>query len=576
MYLGFSAVKNRKEIVFVSICAFCLSSPVIAQTTPPIPSGNKPNPNIERFPQPLPTPQPLPPSEQPTISPPPTPTPTPEQPDVSIPVRKIEVTGSTILTQDEIAPITKPFEGRSVTLTELQGVADKITQLYVNRGYITSRAIVGEQTISNGVVIITVIEGSLEKVEIEGTRRLNPGYVRSRVKLGAGTPLKADKIEDQLRLLREDPLFTNVEATLKPGTNVGQSILVVKVKEANAISGYVGVDNYSPPGVGSERFGGVVSYRNVTGIGDEFITSYYRSTTGGSNSFDFIYRVPLNPMNGTLQLRYSPTDSKITEAPFSQFDITGDSQLYEISYRQPLIRTPREEFALSLGFAAQDGQNFVEGIPTPLSLGPDNEGNSKTRVLKFGQDYIKRDSQGAWGLRSQFNFGLDVLDATDNSGSVPDGSFFSWQGQVQRVQRLGRDNILIAQGDIQLTPDALLPSQQFLIGGGQSLRGYRQNARAGDNGFRVSLEDRIALVRDTAGQPNLQLAPFVDMGAVWNAANNSNPNQNFLASAGLGLIWEPVPRLVMRFDYAVPFVDLSDRGNNAQDRGFNFSVNYNF
>jgi hemolysin activation/secretion protein len=565
-----------KGVTFQLIGSYFIlvASPVIAQTSP-IPAGNKPNPNIERFPQPLPTPQPLPPSEEPTISPPPTPTPTPEQPDVSIPINKIEVTGNTILTQDEIASITKPFEGRSVTLKELQDVADKITQLYVNRGYITSRAIVGEQTISNGVVQITVIEGSLEKVEIEGTRRLNPGYVRSRVKLGAGTPLKADKIEDQLRLLREDPLFTKVEATLKPGTNVGQSILVVKVKEANAISGYVGVDNYSPPGVGSERFGGVVSYRNVTGIGDEFITSYYRSTTGGSNSFDFIYRVPLNPMNGTLQLRYSPTDTKITEAPFSQFDITGDSQLYEISYRQPLIRTPREEFALSLGFAAQNGQDFLNGVPYSFSRGTDR-GNSKTRVLKFGQDYIKRDSQGAWALRSQFNFGLDVLDATDNSGSVPDGSFFSWQGQVQRVQRLGRDNILIAQGDIQLTPDALLPSQQFLIGGGQSLRGYRQNARAGDNGFRVSLEDRIALLRDTDGQANLQLAPFVDMGAVWNAANNPNPNQNFLASAGLGLIWEPIPRLVMRVDYAVPFVDLSDRGNNAQDRGFNFSVNYNF
>ncbi|MGJ5676369.1 MAG: ShlB/FhaC/HecB family hemolysin secretion/activation protein [Nostochopsis sp.] len=574
IYLRFSGVKNRKEIGLVDICAFCssiaascLSSPVIAQTTLPIPSGNKPNPNIERFPQPLPTPKPLPPNEQRTIPPPPTPT--PEQPDISIPVRKIEVTGSTLLTQDEIASITKPFEGRSVTFKELQGIADKITKLYTDRNYITSRAIVGEQTISNGVVKITVIEGSLEKVEIQGTRRLNPAYVRSRVKLGAGTPLRADKIEDQLRLLREDPLFTNVEATLKPGTKVGQSILVVKVKEANAISGYVGVDNYSPPGVGSERFGGVVSYRNVTENGDEFITSYYRSTTGGSNSFDFIYRVPLNPMNGTLQLRYSPTDSKITEAPFSDFNITGDSQLYEISYRQPLIRNPREEFALSLGFTAQNGQDFLNGVPYSFSEGPDL-GNSKTRVLKFGQDYIKRDSQGAWALRSQFNFGLDVLDATTNSGSVPDGSFFSWQGQVQRVQRLGRDNILIAQGDVQLTPDALLPSQQFLIGGGQSLRGYRQNARTGDNGFRVSLEDRIALLRE------MQLAPFVDMGAVWNATNNSNPNQNFLASAGLGLIWEPVPRLVMRFDYAVPFVDLSDRGNNAQDRGFNFSVNYNF
>ncbi|WP_315789837.1 POTRA domain-containing protein [Fischerella sp. JS2] len=150
------------------IFTFCLlNSGAIAQTTP-VPTDTKPNPNIDCFPQPLPPSE----EQQPTVPVPP-PTSTPEQPNVSIPVSKIEVVGSTILTQDEIAAITKPFEGRSVTLKELQGVADSITQLYLNQGYLTSRAILGEQTITNGVVKILVIEGSLEKIEIEGTRRLN-------------------------------------------------------------------------------------------------------------------------------------------------------------------------------------------------------------------------------------------------------------------------------------------------------------------------------------------------------------------------------------------------------------------
>ncbi|MUG91341.1 BamA/TamA family outer membrane protein [Scytonema sp. UIC 10036] len=555
-----------------------VASPAQAQTLP-VPPGDKPNPNIDRFPQPLPTPQPLPPRDsQPIIPTPSPPAPIPEQPPISIPVRQIEVTGSTVLSQDEIATITKPFEGRSVTLKDLRGVADSITQIYLNQGYITSRAVLVDQEITNGVVKILVIEGSLEKIEVQGNRRLNSSYIRRRIKLGAGKPLRASKLEDQLRLLKADPLLTNVEATLKPGTDLGQSILSVRVTEAKAINGFVGVDNYSPPSVGSERFGGVISYRNLTGIGDELSASYYRSTTGGSNSFDFIYRVPVNAMNGTLQLRYAPTDSKITEPSFSRFNITSDSELYEISYRQPLIRTPRDEFALSLGFAVQDGQNFLEGVPTPFSQGPDEQGNSKTRVLKFGQDYIKRDSKGAWAIRSQFSFGLDVLDATINSDPTPDGRFFSWLGQIQRVQLLGRDHLLVAQADVQLTPDSLLPSQQFVIGGGQSLRGYRQNARAGDNGFRLSVENRIALQRNATGQPNLQLAPFIDIGEVWNASGNPNKvsTQTFLASVGLGLIWEPLTHFLIRLDYAYPFVDLSDRGDNAQDEGFYFSVGYGF
>ncbi|KAM3114575.1 ShlB/FhaC/HecB family hemolysin secretion/activation protein [Phormidesmis sp. 146-33] len=559
----------------VILAVFAMSAPTIAQTEP----TTLPNPSLDRFPQPIPSPQPLPPSDQQPTLPTPTPTPTAPEPTapVTIPVRKIEVTGSTILKPGDITPITTPIEGRSVNLEELRTVADAITQLYLNRGFITSRAVLVDQAIVEGVVQIRVVEGSLERIDIEGTQRLKPSYVRSRVQLGAGVPLNKDRLEDQLRLLKSDPLFDNVEASLRPGTGLGQSILTLRVKESQAVNGYIGVDNFSPPSVGSERLGAVLSYRNPTGLGDEVSVSYFRSLQGGSNVFDFNYRVPVNAMNGTVQLRVSPSKSRIIASDFAAFDIRSNTTLYEVSYRQPIIRTPREELALSLGFAFQDGQTFLfNDTPFPFGIGPDADGNSQTRVLKFGQDYVRRDPQGAWALRSQFSLGLDVFDATTNNDPVPDGRFFSWLGQIQRVQRLGNNHLLIAQADVQLTPDSLLPSQQFVIGGGQSLRGYRQNARSGDNGFRLSLEDRIAILRDASGVPTLQLAPFIEAGSVWNKSSNPNKltNETFLAAAGLGLIWEPAPRFVVRLDYAIPFVRLTDEGNNAQDKGFFFSVGY--
>ncbi|MBE9211473.1 ShlB/FhaC/HecB family hemolysin secretion/activation protein [Plectonema cf. radiosum LEGE 06105] len=547
-----------------------LSSPAIAQTP-----QDKPNPNLDRFPQPIPNPQPLP-TEEPTISPPEVETIPEQDSNITIPVTKIEVTGNTLFNSD-IENILKLNQNRNLTLTELRTIADAITKLYLQKGYITSRAVLADQEIKNGVVQIRVIEGSLEKIQVEGNRRLNSAYIRSRIKLGAKTPLNQIDIENQLRLLRVDPMLSNIEATLQPGNNLGESILVVKIEEAPQFNPFFGVDNYSSPSVGSERFGGGFNYRNLTGIGDEFTASYYRSTTGGSNVFDVNYQVPVNPKNGTIRLRYAPSDSKITAPEFADFDITSDSQLYEVSYRQPLTRTPSEEFALSLAFTLQNGQTFLGGTPTPFGEGPDSQGNSRTRIVKFGQDYIKRDLQGAWGLRSQFNLGLDIFDATVNSDSQPDGRFFSWLGQIQRVQRLSKKNLLIAQAELQLTPDSLLSNQQFFLGGGQSLRGYRQNARSGDNGFRVSLEDRITIVDGTAETSSLQLAPFIEMGAVWNHPDNPNQlsNQTFLSAAGLGLIVQPTANSFIRLDYAVPFINLDDKGNNAQDEGFFFSVGYN-
>src|SRR4028119_1138512 len=528
-----------------------------------------PDPNRDRFLQPVPQPSPEPPQVPPTVPPqPPSPVP-PTLPNAAIEVQKIQVVGSTILSQDEINALVKPLEGSSATLEQLKQIADKITEIYLNRGYITSRAVLPPQTITAGVVKIQVIEGKLTRIEIEGTKRLDPSYIRSRIRLGARMPLSTASLEDQLRLLRVDPLFDNVEASLRAGDNEGESILIVRVSEANPFQPSFSIDNYSPPSVGSERVGVSLRHRNITGNGDELGAAYYRSI-GDSDWFDFIYRLPLNAMNGTLQLRAAPNRNGIVEPAFKSLDITGKSHLFEVSYRQPLIRTPIEEFALSTGFTYQIGRTFIAGEPTSFNLRqPESNGVTTTSAIKLGQDYIRRDPQGAWAVRSQFTIGTSLFDATQFEGSEADGQFFSWLGQVQRVQRLNDKHLLILQSDLQLSANSLLPSQQFVIGGGQSLRGYRQNARSGDNGLRVSIEDRITLQRDPSGNPKLQLAPFLEAGTVWNAANNPNklPNQRFLAGVGLGVIWEPIPRLNLRVDYAFPLVRISDRGDNLQDKG---------
>jgi hemolysin activation/secretion protein len=538
----------------------------------------EPRPSTDRFIQPAPLIPPTTPDPQTPILETPTPTPTQPAPPIRILVQKVEVTGNTILT-NEINAVIQPLTGKEVTIEELGKVADAITQLYVERGYITSRAVLPDQKITDGVVRILVIEGSLENIEIEGNRRLNSGYIRSRVRLGASQPLNSAQLEDQLRLLRFNPLFKNVEASLRPGTQQGQSTLVVRVSEASPFTGSTLVfDNYSPPSIGSERFGGNFFVRNVSGIGDTFFASYFRSITGGSNVFDFFYNVPINAMDGTLQLRAAPNFYNVTEREFRDLDISGKSELYELSYRQPLVRSPREEFALSVAFTYRRGQTFLGDDPFPFGFGPDSRGRTRTSVISFGQDYVRRDVQGATALRSLFSFGFDAFNATINPDPIPDGRFFSWLGQVQRVQRISNNNLLILQADLQLTPNSLLPSQQFVIGGGQSIRGYRQNARSGDNGFRVSLEDRIILSRSQAGREIFQLAPFVEFGTVWNHPDNPNPipSRRFLAGAGLGLLWEPVNGLNLRIDYGVPLSYIRDRGNNLQDHGFYFQVLYRF
>ncbi|WP_199249775.1 ShlB/FhaC/HecB family hemolysin secretion/activation protein [[Phormidium] sp. ETS-05] len=555
-------------------------SPQIPPNAPPPPQVDSPDPNRQRFPQPAPNPEPPKPTEETPVLPP-TPSGQQQTPEEDgspkLLVEKIQVVGSTVLTEADIQQVVGPLEGKEVTLEELRSAADTITQIYLDRGYITSRALLADQEIKDGVVEIRVVEGILQEIQVEGNTRIKPFYIRNRIALGADSPLSTASLEDQLRLLRLDPLFNTIEASLRAGDEIGKSVLLVRVKEASPFFTNFSIDNFSPPSVGSERFGANVRMRNLTGIGDEVSVAYYFSN-GDSKVYDFSYRVPVNAMNGTVQLRVAPNRNSIVQEPFDALNIRGESELYEVSFRQPLVRSPREELALSLGYTFQNGQTFTFQGPTPFGFGPDEDGVSRTSVIKFGQDYLRRDAQGAWSFRSQFSIGTGWFDATVNSNPVPDSRFVSWTGQVQRVQRLGSRQLLIIQSDLQLTPHSLLSSQQFVIGGGASLRGYRQNVRSGDNGFRFSAENRITVSKSSSGAPVFQVAPFIDMGAVWNHDDNPNPlpEETVLMGAGAGILWQLLPGFNIRLDYARPIIDTADKGTNAQDEGFYFSVNYGF
>lgn len=512
------------------------------------------DPSQNQFPQTGPPPESLPPKPLEPEEEIPTPTPEliPETTEPSLErvnVQQIVIAGSTVFSQDELQEVISSYVGQSLSVADLQAAADVVTQLYIRQGYITSRATLQEQTLVDGVVEIQIIEGQLEEIQVIGTEQL-ANYIRSRVGLGVGKPLNQRDLEDQLRLLQIDSLFDRIKASLRPGTTSGSTILVIEAEVANPFSGSTGIDTLSPRSTGEYRLGANLQLRNLVGLGDTLFTSAYRTTTGGSESYELGYRIPLNPMNGTLQFRIAPSFFRVTdpnELGFL-FKQSGSTDIYEVDFRQPLVRTPREEFALSLGFRYRQGSTLTAGIVLPPTT---------TSTFSFGQDYTRRDFSGAWAVRSQFRLGTGLFDASAPPNSRGNHQFFSWLGEVQRFQVLSPDNILILTANAQITPDQLLSSEQFYIGGKQSVRGYYQNARFGDNGVRLSVENRIALLREDDGRTLVEAVPFVDLGYVWNNQTASFLNQNFLIGTGVGFTLNPLPSLSTNLDFGIPLISLN-------------------
>ncbi|MBE9168531.1 ShlB/FhaC/HecB family hemolysin secretion/activation protein [Pleurocapsales cyanobacterium LEGE 06147] len=492
----------------------------------------------------------------------------------SITVKRFEVVGSTVFSQQQLQAVTEPFVDRPLSFADLFQARSAITQLYTENGYINSGAYIPPQQLQDGTVIIQVIEGELETINIMGTERLNPDYIRSRIEVTASKPVNIDSLLEALQRLRLDPLIENISAELSTGVHPGTSILDVQIQEADAFTIFTRLDNGRSPSVGTNRRSIGLSHGNLLGFGDRFDFVY--ENTDGSDSFVLSYAIPTNARDGNLRLAFGTNSNKIIEEPFNPLDIQSNYRFYELSFRQPLILKPTQELALGLSFSRQDSKTSLLDTPFPLSRGADEDGKTKISAVRFWQEWVNRNEQQVIALRSQFSVGLDLFDVTLNK-DAPDSSFFAWRGQAQWVRRLDEDFLFILRGDIQLTPQALVPLEQFRLGGIDRIRGYRQDLIIGDNGVLASAEIRIPIARIRSIDGVIQLTPFVDIGKVWNSDDIEIDYQT-LPAIGLGLSFTASDRFNARFDWGIPLVnvELESEKNSLQEKGIYFSINYNF
>lgn len=331
------------------------------------------------------------------------------------------------------------------------------------------------------------------------------------------------------------------------------------------------------PSVGSFERGLQLNQANLLGLGDGLSVGY--TNTDGSNNVNASYTLPLNPRNGTLSLGYGTTLSNVIEYPFNRLNIKANFRYYDVTLRQPVFQTPRQEFALGLTGSRRESDVSLLGrhiYGQLISPGADNQGRTRISALRFFQEWTSRSSREVLAARSQFSLGLGAINATIHR-TAPDSRFFAWQGQGQWVRLLAPDTLLLIRGDIQLATRALVPLEQFGLGGQETVRGYRQDFLLTDNAIFASIEGRLPIYRASQGRTLLQIAPFVDVGTGWNNSARTEQDANIpstLVSVGLGLRLQLGDNLTARFDYGIPLVDVSSRKRTWQENGLLFSVQY--
>jgi hemolysin activation/secretion protein len=445
---------------------------------------------------------------------------------VIIPLTQVRLEGVTVFKAEEIQALVSPYVGKDQTLEQLNALVTALTDMYHQRGYLTADAFIPPQDIVNGELTIRVQEGYIGKIAIEGGRFYKARVVKNALSQKPGQLLNFKVLERELNRINRLNEGYKVKAFLAAGDHPGQTDLKILMAEKQPfqISGVA--DNQGRPFIGLYRGG--VDFRNdsVTGVGDRFFGSW-RATPNLQLAMAS-YTRPLNRFGTELSTNAAFSHVNVLLPVKNPPDIVGKSFTTSITLAQPLDR--ERHLVLDASVLWSRVSSFFDG---------DQTGLTDVRALQSGLTFTRYDRWGYTFNRVQNTVALGGIGGTSQ--------FWKAENYFNRLFFLPKNNLLILRGNAQITPHFLPASQQFQIGGDNSVRGFTEGLLIGDRGVNFGIEHRFPVPGLRRLSPwlasRLQLAWFYDYGRVWVDRSSPSfvknvstlPQRTLLQGAGVGL-----------------------------------------
>jgi len=503
-------------------------------------------------------------------------------------VHQFEFEGATVFSDQELSSIVASYLDREITPEDLFDARDALTRHYVDKGYINSKAFLPNMQIFNGKLVMQIIEGRITGIKISGNKRLRTEYIAPRLKKAIqfdnNEPLNINVVQKRLKLFKKDPRIKKITAQIEPQAVVQNAVLHIIVDESRPYQAAISFDNHKPPAIGSYAFNVNASLVNLTGWGDSLHGEW--GFIEETDEYAVSYSVPVSKWDTTLSFGADRSVSTLATIPQLAQDVVSRTETFSAALHHPFYKTLSQEFAMALQFDRRRNKTTdVSGAPYFLNpIVADNV--SQASILRFYQEWVRRDLKQVFSARSAFNFGLNLSDTTAYDDAYPDGHFAAWLGQFQwlqcmKIKRLP-DSLMLMRLNLQLSDDPLLPMEKFVIGGSSSVRGYKENLMTTDNGIVGSLEWRFKLAQfqipwfdKKMKDGDLWFCPFFDIGRGWNV-NSPDPEPDEIYSAGLGLRGSLNNTFQFKIYWGLGLKDVADSGAyDIQKDGVHFEISAN-
>lgn len=482
-------------------------------------------------------------------------------------VKKISVSGISILPAETINNITASYQNKEVSLRQMEELANLITDAYRKNGYITSRAYLPPQKIENGVLQIRVVEGTTGDIKFEGNRFFKTSLLRKKIPLQKGEPFDYESLRKGLSRINEQP-DRNAKAVLMPGKETGTTDVLVEVKDKLPIHLGFDWDTYGSRYIDKDRYRATLTHYNLTGNDDVFTTQYQLSQREDYTLLSLRY---LYPLREDFKLGFFGAHSKISLGKeLRALNARGKSKMYSIYTIHSIINSERTSLNVNFGFDYKDVFNFQLGNETS---------RDRLRIAKAGVDLDISDIYGRTLIFNEMDFGipniLGGLETKDPRASRvgSGGKFFKDTINLLRLQKLPFDMTALWKNQMQLTNNTMTATEQFQIGGIVNVRGYPPAEVVGDMGYSMTWELSVPLYFIPKGikvpfsraklYDAVRFVGFYD----WANAHLKNPQpgeekNKTLRGAGCGIRFNLPEDFSVRLEFAWPLDNTPSDGKN--------------
>ncbi|MFZ7219521.1 ShlB/FhaC/HecB family hemolysin secretion/activation protein [Bordetella hinzii] len=524
----------------------------------------------------------LPQIERPPAAAPPTPVaPTPEQQAVAarlaqhIVPRHFDVSGVKTIPFEEVSAFLTPLAGKDITVAQLVAEVDKITVLYRERGYPLSFALVQNQDFANGLVVVTVVEGYIENVRIDG----DIGNARQRLEslaqpLLQEKPLKQATLERVLNLMRTVPGVSFTPALELPKRANGATELSLEATRKK----FTGNGGIADMGTGMQPIVNVGA-NSLTPLGEQVrLTASIPLNTDDVKYFAGEVRVPVGNDGWSVKVdgyhyQARPQDDAVQYLGFDR-KVTTDRIGVGVSY--PILLNNRRSLTGTLGMYATNSQDRYDQRHTDNWLREDSRVRAATAELRYLDVLPERSTDATVSVSKGFDSMGARAKVTSNYGyeATPptDLDFTRWNLSVRQAFTLPAQFGLVLSGAGQYSSDILPTSEQVSFGSWRYGMGYPQGEISGDKGLGLSAEINR---RFNIGYQYLRaLQPYVmvDYARSWYNNPALKPvNPKHLSSVALGFRITDDKYYLFDFNIAKP---VGAATVNDRDRDVRFNANY--